>query len=535
MLPCSKDSLEWRWFAALFLAVLGDVYVPRTSFAQQFITRTKVPVQQATRIDWTIPVTGHSVAEPSQLMSGYNPTSQRYDFAGPIRADQPMPLVIFISYRSTPMGFERIGNFCIRNRIIFVEPWKVGNSVPVEERIRITLDCLGDVRRRLPIDPDRTYIAGYSGGASVAQMIARALPEYFGGVLTANTSYGPPTEPWALDRARNRLSYAMIVGENEAAGYEMSKVQLPIFRGMGIPTQCDVRPRAGHVAPPASNFIAALKWLETGTRRRKDLANKRPALRITGSPTREAWAQAALEDCQELLKQNDKVHIALGILKDLQERWPDLPQANQAQEIWDEYDQKDEKPWRQIAKKERLARTQLLATTYDQAAVSKVNKLAKMPRGVYAKAALDNYQVLIVESDDSSVISHAKTRLSPLLKLASNAKTQLDWTRQTTHVAADASQVSDLVEIPVGILFNMDTTVRISALLELLEARIGQDKPRFVIDEEGIEKAGLSLHERVRLNSKNAMLHEVLYSALTPCGLEYVYADETITIQATSK
>lgn len=57
---------------------------------------------------------------------------------------------------------------CVRENAIYIEPHKVGNSTPMPERIRITLDCFDQVRRNYPTDPDRTYIAGYSGGGNVA-------------------------------------------------------------------------------------------------------------------------------------------------------------------------------------------------------------------------------------------------------------------------------------------------------------------------------------------------------------------------------
>src|SRR6266480_1716891 len=74
-------------------------------------------------------------------------------------------------------------------------PYGAGNSTPAGQRARIILDVLDDVRRQYAIDPDLTYLTGFSGGGRMACAIGFALPEYFGGVipLCGTNTIGAPT------------------------------------------------------------------------------------------------------------------------------------------------------------------------------------------------------------------------------------------------------------------------------------------------------------------------------------------------------
>jgi pimeloyl-ACP methyl ester carboxylesterase len=71
-----------------------------------------------------------------------------------------------------------------KHRVIFVSASRSGNSANVLDR-RIPLAILGayNIAQRYPIDPDRVYIGGFSGGSRVAMRVALAYPDLFRGVL----------------------------------------------------------------------------------------------------------------------------------------------------------------------------------------------------------------------------------------------------------------------------------------------------------------------------------------------------------------
>ena len=62
------------------------------------------------------------------------------------------------------MGQRFLREACAKSGFILAGPRAAGNRCPIRKRVRIVLDVLDDVRRRYRTDPDRTYIAGFSGG-----------------------------------------------------------------------------------------------------------------------------------------------------------------------------------------------------------------------------------------------------------------------------------------------------------------------------------------------------------------------------------
>lgn len=68
--------------------------------------------------------------------------------------------------------------------IIWIAARRSGNRQSVyDRRMPLALHALAWVEQRYPVDPDRRYIAGFSGGGRVAQRIALAWPDVFSGAL----------------------------------------------------------------------------------------------------------------------------------------------------------------------------------------------------------------------------------------------------------------------------------------------------------------------------------------------------------------
>jgi hypothetical protein len=100
--------------------------------------------------------------------------------------------------------------------MIFVSAAKSGNEENVIDR-RIPLALLGayNVMQRYPIDPDRVYIGGFSGGSRVALRTALAYPDLFRGALlnAGSDPVGdsgvllPPDDLFARFQDSSRLIY----------------------------------------------------------------------------------------------------------------------------------------------------------------------------------------------------------------------------------------------------------------------------------------------------------------------------------------
>ncbi len=121
------------------------------------------------------------------------------------QASKAWPLIVFVSAGDQPAGWNNWKPVCEKEGVFFCSPFAAGNPVPAGQRTRIILDMLDDVRRNFRIDPEQTYLSGFSGGARMACAIGFALPEYFGGIapvcgtnpiigphLSATPHPGPP-------------------------------------------------------------------------------------------------------------------------------------------------------------------------------------------------------------------------------------------------------------------------------------------------------------------------------------------------------
>jgi hypothetical protein len=102
------------------------------------------------------------------------------------------------------------------NGAIFVSAAKSGNEENVIDR-RIPLALLGahNMMQRYPIDPERVYIGGFSGGSRVAMRTALAYPDLFHGALlnAGSDPIGgaeallPPDDLFAQFQSSTRLVY----------------------------------------------------------------------------------------------------------------------------------------------------------------------------------------------------------------------------------------------------------------------------------------------------------------------------------------
>jgi pimeloyl-ACP methyl ester carboxylesterase len=85
-----------------------------------------------------------------------------------------------------------------RYHLMAVTAERSGNSQNVlSRRVPLALSGYENVRRRYPLDPQRVYVGGFSGGARVAMRMALAFPDVFhGAVLNAGSDpFGTPEVP----------------------------------------------------------------------------------------------------------------------------------------------------------------------------------------------------------------------------------------------------------------------------------------------------------------------------------------------------
>jgi hypothetical protein len=387
----------------------------------------KVTVGGPTRLDWTFAVTNQSAADPPAKLTGegFDSTKQSYELFVPDRKDlkKPVPAILFISAGDEPGGWRSFEKVCKDNGFAFIGVRGAGNNVPPPKRIRIVLDCFDDARKQIPLDPDRTYIAGFSGGARMACAIAFALPEYLGGMIPVCAAGELRDEPWLRHRLIDRVSAALVTGETDFNRGEVQRWKGTMWKDIGIRTRVWVQPKMGHALPPAATIAEVVKWLDEDAPRRAALAKKFPGSRATpdGTLTREEAAKVLFEEGQQLLGDKSTMHRGLMLVKGVAGRWPDLATGKAALKLLQEYDAKTVRPWEDDDLAEQRKQIAAEARGLADYALNgiPVGSQYEKEKPAIARRASELWGVLITDAPDSALGKEGKkwvADLEPLTK-----------------------------------------------------------------------------------------------------------------------
>jgi pimeloyl-ACP methyl ester carboxylesterase len=387
----------------------------------------KVSVVGPTRLDWTFAVTSQSLADPPAKLTGdgYDSAKQTYELFVPPRKDakRPLPAILFISAGDEPAGWKSFEKVCKDRGIVFVGVRGAGNSVPPPKRVRVALDCFDDARRQIPLDPDRTYVSGFSGGARIACAVAFALPEYFGGVIPVCAAGELREESWLRHRLTDRLGAALVTGETDFNRGEVERWKGTTWKDTGVRTRVWVQPKMGHAMPPAATLAEAAKWLDDDAPRRAAAAKKSPASRAAPSAarTREEDAKALFDEAKRMLADQATTYRGLMLLKGAAARWPDLATGKAALKLLREYDAKKERPWEGDDVAEQRKQIAAEARGLGDYALNGIppGSPYEKERPAAAKRATDLWGVLIQDAPNSALGKEGKkwvAELEPLTK-----------------------------------------------------------------------------------------------------------------------
>lgn len=305
----------------LFLACSFTV---STGYAQAGL-KQQVTVSQPTRLDWKF-VARQFGAKAAVLPADYDSRKQKYLLYVPknYTKDKTWPLVVFISPADSPAGWRSWQNTCEKHGVLFCSPYGAGNKTAAGLRTRIVLDVLDDVRRHYRIDPDRTYVSGFSGGGRMSCPIAYCLPKYFGGVVPVCGTNPLPRLTYLRHRVKDRLSVAFLTGEKDFNRKENEVYMYPYLKQLGIRTRLWVVPKMGHAIPGPKTIEEVFTWLEKDLPNRRADRKKYPALQVSAVKTPGAAAQAnnIVQTAEKELKKPAHVWRGVTMLQGVLKRWP---------------------------------------------------------------------------------------------------------------------------------------------------------------------------------------------------------------------
>lgn len=380
----------------------------------------RVSVAEPTRLDWTFVLTNQSLKQAPEKwkLGDYDSTKQTYELFVPTRKDtkSPAPLLIYLSPGNEPNGYKTFEKLAKATGTFFAAPRGVGNDCPSPKRVRIILDVLDDVRRHFAIDPDRTYLAGFSGGGRIALAVAFALPELFGGVMPLCAAGDLREESWLRHRAIDRLSVALLTGEKDFNRGEVERWRGPSLAEVGVRAKVWTVSGLGHSIPGEKTQAEALSWLEDGLKQRQAQALEWPASRHAEGG-REKEAKALLAEGRKRLEKRATLYSGLMQVKGVAERWPDLAAGKEALKLLTEYEEKTEKPWQADDVAEQRRFLMAAARGLDRYATGPLDPQYRKLKPQMLKAAIEKYKKVIEDSPDSDAGKEARKRVAVLEKL----------------------------------------------------------------------------------------------------------------------
>jgi predicted esterase len=315
---------------AVLLAVSAGAAEPVVGF------QPEVRVSNSTRMEWEFAVAGFG-PDAAKLPSSYDSRKQRYQLFVPkdYDAKKPWPLIVFISPGDDPLGWRYWQKVCEDNGLLFCAAYGAGNNCPVGQRTRIVLDMLDDVRRQYRVDPDQTYLTGFSGGGRMACTIAFALPEYFGGVIPVCGTNLLNQLSYLRHRAQDRLSVAFVTGEKDFNRKENDEYMHPMFQELGIRSKLWVVPKLGHAVPGPDVLAEVHAWVADDLKRRQADAKARPGLAVGPDevPTHVKQAARQVETAERELRQSERTWRGVALLQGVVARWDRTEAADKARKL----------------------------------------------------------------------------------------------------------------------------------------------------------------------------------------------------------
>jgi poly(3-hydroxybutyrate) depolymerase len=295
---------------------------------------TDLKVKGPTRLDWEF-VARQFGPDQAKLPADYDSVKQRYQLFVPknYTKDKSWPLVLFISPGDNPGGWGAWRKVCEEQGVLFCAPYGAGNNCPIGQRCRIVLDAFDNVRAAYNIDPNRTYVSGFSGGARMSCTMGFCLPEYFGGIVPIGGTNPLPKLAYLKHRIRERLAVAHVAGDTDFNRKEHEDFMHPWWQGIGIASKVWIVPKTGHALPSADVLVQVYQWLESNLKQRQNDAANNPKLKVAPdeAPSAEQQAQRLLEAGDGSLQKAETTWLGVALLQGVAARWPNSDPGKQAQ------------------------------------------------------------------------------------------------------------------------------------------------------------------------------------------------------------
>ncbi len=223
---------------------------PRTGYFRSSITPLELLGEQGA-------TTLAEVFKPDEKLRWQLSVPNTYDPAN------PPGLIVYVN-RGNWGGGKKVWSDILRDRnLIWAGALDAGDEAPINERMLKAILAPTMLARTYRIDPARVYIAGFSGGAHVAAILATTKPELFkGGLFMGGAIFWEEKTPPKIDIVRQNR-FVFLTGANDVARTRVTRTADSYRKAGAMQTKLIVVPNMRQELPGPSYFESAIDFLDS--------------------------------------------------------------------------------------------------------------------------------------------------------------------------------------------------------------------------------------------------------------------------------
>ena len=209
----------------------------------------------------SIPATPESIPKGQliQNVSSQSDTSQRFTVYLPTRYDpsRPAPIVYLLDPRGRALVAAKLFQPAAeRYGYILMSSHNSASDSPGEVNLRAMQAMWHDANDLFAIDERRVYVAGFSGTARMASLMAQNLPDSITGVIGSAAGYASDVRP----SNDSKFLYFGTVGDADYNFHEMESLERSLV-SLNLPHRVE-RFQGSHSWMPPHLAMRAIEWME---------------------------------------------------------------------------------------------------------------------------------------------------------------------------------------------------------------------------------------------------------------------------------
>lgn len=198
----------------------------------------------------------------SEIFAADEKLSWQLDVPGNYDPQNPPGAIVFINRGNWGGGKKAWNSILEEKNLIWIGAIDAGDQSPMNERMLKGILAPTLLAQHYTVNPKRVYVAGFSGGAHIANILATSRPEVFrGGLFMSGAVFWGNKFPAKLEQVqRNR--FVFMAGANDVARVKVSRTA-ESYRDAGVlNTELIVVPNTRQELPGPSYFARAIDYLD---------------------------------------------------------------------------------------------------------------------------------------------------------------------------------------------------------------------------------------------------------------------------------